>query len=86
MATRELHRSILLRLHSNRRELDRSLFNGLCCQLRPRLSDTFDLFDCEGHFPYYKIMNYGAVGKAAFGSLVVIMSLVRFLIRDLRGH
>ncbi|CAG8211409.1 unnamed protein product, partial [Penicillium nalgiovense] len=47
---------------------------------------SFEFFDGEGHFPYYKIMYYGAVGQAAFGSLVVILSLVRFFIADLRGH
>ncbi|OQE29343.1 hypothetical protein PENNAL_c0948G08083 [Penicillium nalgiovense] len=47
---------------------------------------SFEFFDREGHFPYYKIMYYGAVGQAAFGSLVVIMSLMRFFMADLRGH
>jgi hypothetical protein len=36
---------------------------------------SFELFDIEGHFPYYKTMYYGAVGQAAFGVLAVIMSL-----------
>jgi hypothetical protein len=31
-------------------------------------------------------MYYGSVGQAAFGSLVVITSFVRFVVRDLRGH
>ncbi|CAP94195.1 hypothetical protein PCH_Pc16g15250 [Penicillium rubens Wisconsin 54-1255] len=37
------------------------------------------------HIPYYKIMYYGSVGQAAFGSLVIIMSLVRFAVCGLRG-
>jgi hypothetical protein len=47
---------------------------------------SFGLFDSEGHFPYYKIMYYGAIGQAAFGVLAVIMSLVPFAICALRGH
>ena len=46
----------------------------------------FELFNSEGHFPYYKIIYYGAVGQAAFGSLVVIMSAVCFVACDLCGH
>ena len=46
---------------------------------------SFEFFDSEGHFPHYKIMYYGAVSQAAFGSLVVILSLVRFVVRDLYG-
>ncbi|CAG8006059.1 unnamed protein product [Penicillium salamii] len=46
----------------------------------------FKLFASEGHFPYYKIMYYGAVGQAAFGVLAVIMSLVPFTICAVRGH
>jgi small-conductance mechanosensitive channel len=47
---------------------------------------SFELFDIEGHFPYYKTMYYGAVGQAAFGVLAVIMSLVPFAVCALRGH
>ncbi|KAJ5348519.1 uncharacterized protein N7506_001772 [Penicillium brevicompactum] len=47
---------------------------------------SFGLFASEGHFPYYKMMYYGAVGQAAFGVLAVIMSLVPFTICALRGH
>lgn len=47
---------------------------------------SFELFDSEGYFPYYKIMYYGAVGQAAFGVLAVIMSLVPFAVCALRGH
>ena len=46
---------------------------------------SFSIFDSEGHFEYYNIMYYGAVGQAAFGVLVAIVSPVRF-VRDLRGH
>ena len=37
---------------------------------------SFEYFDRAGQFPYYKILYYEAVGEAAFGSLVVIISLV----------
>jgi hypothetical protein len=47
---------------------------------------SFNFFDSDGHFPYYKIMHYGAVGQAAFGDLLVIRSLVRFAERGLSGH
>ncbi|CAG8032301.1 unnamed protein product [Penicillium nalgiovense] len=46
---------------------------------------SFEFLD-RGRFPYYRIMYYGSVGQAAFGSLVIIMSLVRFAICGLRGH
>lgn len=39
---------------------------------------SFELFDSEGYFPYYKIMNYGAGGQATFGSFMVIISRVHF--------
>lgn len=47
---------------------------------------SFELFDIEGRFPYYKTTYYGAVGQAAFGVLAVIMSLVPFAVCALRGH
>jgi hypothetical protein len=47
---------------------------------------SFDFVGSADHFPYYKIMYYRAVGQAAFGVLVVIMSLVRFAVCGLRGH
>ncbi|KAI3097964.1 hypothetical protein CBS147333_9202 [Penicillium roqueforti] len=50
------------------------------------LQTSFELFDSEGYFPYYKIMYYGAVSQAAFGVLAVIMSLVPFVVCALRGH
>ena len=37
VAIRQLHRSVLLRLHSNRRESDRALLMGLDCQPRSRI-------------------------------------------------
>jgi hypothetical protein len=37
---------------------------------------SFEYFDRAGQFPYYKILYYGAVGEAAFGSLVIIITLV----------
>ena len=43
-ATRNQHRSILLKLHSNRCEGDRSLLRRLCCQRRSRLSDILWVF------------------------------------------
>jgi len=46
---------------------------------------SFEFF-ARSHIPYYKIMYYGSVGQAAFGSLVIIMSLVRFAVCGLRGH
>jgi hypothetical protein len=46
---------------------------------------TFEFFE-RSHIPYYKIMYYGSVGQAAFGSLVIIMSLVHFAVCGLRGH
>ena len=46
---------------------------------------SFVFFD-RGHIPYYKIIYGGSVGQAAFGSLVVIVSFVRFVVRDLHGH
>ncbi|KAJ5318365.1 hypothetical protein N7476_004785 [Penicillium atrosanguineum] len=36
---------------------------------------SFEYFDRADQFPYYKIMYYGAVGEAAFGSLVVFIAL-----------
>ena len=36
---------------------------------------SFEFFGSEDHIPYYNIMYYGSVGQAAFGSLVVIVSL-----------
>ncbi|KAJ6126440.1 hypothetical protein N7523_002052 [Penicillium sp. IBT 18751x] len=47
---------------------------------------SFEYFDRAGQFPYYKIMYYGAVGEAAFGSLVIIVSLVWVFVSDWRGH
>jgi hypothetical protein len=47
---------------------------------------SFEFFDSDGHFPYYEIMYYGAVGQAAFGSLLFIRSLVRFALFGLRVH
>ena len=47
---------------------------------------SFVFFDSDGHFPYYNIIYYRAVGQAAFGSLLVIRSLVRFTVCGLRGH
>ncbi|OQE10570.1 hypothetical protein PENFLA_c089G02992 [Penicillium flavigenum] len=46
---------------------------------------SFEFFE-RSHIPYYKIMYYGSVGQAAFGSLVIIMSLVRFAVCGVRGH
>ena len=43
---------------------------------------SFEYFDRAGQFPYYKIMYYGAVGEAAFASLVVIVSLVWVFVSD----
>jgi hypothetical protein len=37
---------------------------------------TFEFFDSDGVFPYYTIMYYGAVGKAAFGAILIIVTLV----------
>jgi hypothetical protein len=47
---------------------------------------SFEFFDSAGHFPYYKMMHYGAIGQAAFGVLVVIISLAHLAVRRLRGH
>lgn len=47
---------------------------------------SFEYFDSAGHFPYYKIIYYGAVGQAAFGSGVVIMSVVCFIVGGFCGH
>ncbi|KAJ5778510.1 hypothetical protein N7520_001756 [Penicillium odoratum] len=33
---------------------------------------SFELLNIHGHLPYYKIMYYGSVGQAAFGSLMII--------------
>jgi hypothetical protein len=85
VATRELRRSVLLRVHSNRREHDRSLIRGWIASRVHGFQTSFEFFD-RSHIPYYKIMYYGSVGQAAFGSLVIIMSLVRFAVCGLRGH
>jgi hypothetical protein len=45
---------------------------------------SFEYFDRAGQFPYYKILYYGAVGEAACGSLVIIITLVGSL--SLTGH
>jgi hypothetical protein len=47
---------------------------------------SFESFNIEGRFPYYKTKYYGAVGQAAFGVLAVIMSLVPFAVCALCGH
>lgn len=47
---------------------------------------SFEPFGSESHFLYYKVMYYGAVGQAALGSLVVIVSLVLFVVHGLCGH
>ena len=47
---------------------------------------SFDFFDSAGHFPYYKIRYYGAVGQATFGVLGAIMSLLHLALRSLRDH
>lgn len=79
--------SSLLRLHSTHRWLDSSLFRGLCCQPRPRLSDILRLFlTVRVHFSYYKIIYYGAVSQSAFGVLGAIMFLVHLAGCGLRGH
>ncbi|CAG8162645.1 unnamed protein product [Penicillium nalgiovense] len=46
---------------------------------------SFEFFD-RSHIPYYKVMYYASVSQAAFGSLVIIMSLVRFAVCGLPGH
>ncbi|KAI1829217.1 hypothetical protein DTO027I6_9885 [Penicillium roqueforti] len=46
----------------------------------------FDFFGGEDHIPYYKFMYYGSVGQAVFGSLLLIVPFVRFVVRDLHGH
>lgn len=45
---------------------------------------SFESFDSASHFPYYKVMYYGAVGQAAFGVLGAIISLLRLALRGLR--
>ena len=47
---------------------------------------AFEFFDSAGHFPYYKMMYYGAVSQAAFGSGVVTMSVMCFFVGGLCGH
>ncbi|CAG8110316.1 unnamed protein product [Penicillium nalgiovense] len=47
---------------------------------------TFFEFFERSPIPYCKIMYYGSVGQAAFGSLVIIMSLVCFAVCGLKGH
>ncbi|KAI3188412.1 hypothetical protein CBS147311_10071 [Penicillium roqueforti] len=47
---------------------------------------SFEFLDSASHFPYYKIMYYGAVGQAAFGILGAIISLLRLALRGLRDH
>lgn len=37
---------------------------------------SFELLNIHGHLPYYEIMYYGAVGQAAFGSLMIIYFFV----------
>jgi hypothetical protein len=33
---------------------------------------SFELLNIHGHLPYYKLMYYGSIGQAAFGSLMII--------------
>ncbi|KGO69110.1 hypothetical protein PITC_017570 [Penicillium italicum] len=47
---------------------------------------SFEFFDSASHFPYYKIIYYGAVSQAAFGILGAIMSLLRLALRGLRDY
>lgn len=37
---------------------------------------SLELLNIHGHLPYYGIMYYGAIGQAAFGSLMIIFSIV----------
>ena len=46
---------------------------------------SFDLVNIHGHLPYYGIMYYGAVGQAAFGSLMIIFSIVQLFVCDFYG-
>ncbi|CAG8393831.1 unnamed protein product [Penicillium salamii] len=47
---------------------------------------SFEFFDSASHFPYYKIMYYGAVGQAMFGVLGAILSFLRLVLRGLRDR
>lgn len=42
------------------------------------LLEEFDVR--ASHFPYYGVMYYGGIGEAVYGSLVVILTLVYFVI------
>jgi hypothetical protein len=65
VATREMRRSVLLRLHLNRREHDRALLRGLDCRVHV-FQASFELLDRD-HIPYYKLIYYGSIGQAASG-------------------
>jgi hypothetical protein len=40
---------------------------------------SFEFFGRDGSFPYYIVMYYGAVGQAAFGSVLFILILIHFV-------
>ena len=86
MPARRPQVSTLLRLHSARRRFGRSILGGYVASHVHGFQTSFELFDSEGHFPYYKDLYYGAVGQAAFGVLAIIISLVPSAICALRGH
>lgn len=44
---------------------------------------TFEFFNINGVFPYYTIMYYGAVGEAAFGAVLIIVTLVHVFYNEL---
>ncbi|KAJ5776712.1 uncharacterized protein N7511_001723 [Penicillium nucicola] len=67
VAKRGLHRSILLQLHLTVVSLIVLSLGGYVVSHVRSFPTSFEFFDSAGHFPYYKIMYYGAVGKAAFG-------------------
>ncbi|CAG8889646.1 unnamed protein product [Penicillium salamii] len=58
-------RSVLLRLHLNRREHNRALLRNLDCRVHV-FQASFELLDRD-HIPYYKLIYYGSIGQAASG-------------------
>ncbi|CAG8117306.1 unnamed protein product [Penicillium nalgiovense] len=76
VATREMRRSVLLRLHLNRREHDRALLRGLDCRVHV-FQTSFGLLDRD-HIPYYKPIYYGSIGQAASGISLCRLCVVSY--------
>jgi hypothetical protein len=79
MAARGLQGSNLLWLHNIRRMLIFISIGGYAASCIYGFQSSFGLFGGDDSFPYYAVMDYGAVIQATFGSVVFILILVHFV-------